>query len=74
MAQQKIRVKRAFFFNGAPTKVGDVIEVTSVFARELIASKKAEAVTVEAQPAASSQEEKEKSTSSRKGKGDLLDA
>lgn len=43
MQTRQVRVLRAFYFNGAPTKVGDVIEVSAIFGTELIAAKKAEA-------------------------------
>lgn len=47
MKTAQVRVKRAFFYNGEPTKVGAVLEVPAVFAAELIAAKKAERVSDE---------------------------
>lgn len=42
--KQSVRVERAFYFNGAPTKVGQEIELPSIFAREMIAAKKCSAL------------------------------
>lgn len=38
-----VEVVRAFYYNGAPTRVGSVIEVPVTFAAELIAARKAKA-------------------------------
>lgn len=40
--KEKIKVLRPFILNGAPTKVGDVIEVSKSFSIELCTAKKAE--------------------------------
>lgn len=48
MKTQKVRVVRAFYWKGEPTKVGDVVEVPEVFAAELVAAKKAERVAEQA--------------------------
>ena len=50
MQTRHVRVVRAFYFNGEPTKVGAIVEVPSVFGAELIASKKAEAADPPAKP------------------------
>ena len=43
MKTKQVRVLRAFYFNSAPTKVGDIVEYSQPFAQELIAANKAEA-------------------------------
>lgn len=47
----RIKVKRAFFERGLERKVGEVIEASASFARELCASNKAQLVS-DAAPAA----------------------
>jgi hypothetical protein len=42
MKKETLKVLRPFIFDGAPTKVGDVIEVPAVFGVELRTAKKAE--------------------------------
>lgn len=42
--KQSVRVERSFYFKGEPTKVGEEIELPSIFAREMIAAKKASAL------------------------------
>lgn len=44
MQTKQVRVLRAFYFNGEPTKVGAIASLPKVFADEMIAAKKAEAV------------------------------
>lgn len=43
MQTKTVRVERAFFYAGKPTKVGDVIDLPHVFALEMIAAHKATA-------------------------------
>ncbi len=50
--KQSVRVERPFYFNGKPTQVGQVIELPSIFAREMIAAKKAAALAAKAQESA----------------------
>lgn len=50
MQTRYVRVLRAFYYNGEPTKVGAIVEVPAVFGAELIASKKAEAAEAPAKP------------------------
>jgi hypothetical protein len=38
---RKVRVERAFYVSGTPTKVGDVVELPRVLALEMVAAKKA---------------------------------
>ncbi len=53
MKTMEVEVVRAFFYKGEPTKVGTKIEVPAIFGAELIAAKKAKAVTAdEAKPMA----------------------
>jgi hypothetical protein len=42
--KQEVRVERAFYFNGKPTKVGETIELPRIFASEMIAAHKAKAI------------------------------
>ena len=42
MKKETIKVLRPFILDGSPTKVGDVVEVSSTFAVELRTAKKAE--------------------------------
>ena len=44
MQTQSVRVVRAFYYQGKPTKVGTLVELPKVFAKEMIAAKKAEEV------------------------------
>jgi hypothetical protein len=44
MQTQSVRVVRAFYYQGKPTKVGTMVELPKVFAKEMIAARKAEEV------------------------------
>lgn len=44
MKTMKVRVLRAFFYNGKPTKPNETIEVPVTFGAELIAGKKVERI------------------------------
>jgi hypothetical protein len=50
MKRQLIRVERAFYLDGKPTKVGDEIEVSYFLAVELKASNKATLIEPKAPP------------------------
>lgn len=50
LAMQSVRVERAFYWQGKPTKVGEVLELPGIFAREMIAAHKAVAIAAKAAP------------------------
>jgi hypothetical protein len=50
MKTQYVKVVRAFFWQGKPTKVGDVIELPSSFAAEMVTNHKAERVDAPVKP------------------------
>lgn len=50
MQTKTVRVERAFFYAGKPTKVGEVLPLPHVFALEMIAAHKASAVQEKEEP------------------------
>lgn len=46
---QSVRIVRAFYFNGKPTKVGETIELPRLFALEMKAAHKVEIVAAKAE-------------------------
>ena len=47
MGLKSVKAIRAFYSKGKPVNVGEIVSVPSLFASELIASNKAEAVIIE---------------------------
>lgn len=48
-----VRVLRAFYFKGKPTRIGETLDLPNVFALEMIAAKKAEPADKAEAPAGS---------------------
>lgn len=72
--KQQIKVKRSFYYNNIPVKTGEIIEVPSAFAREMIASDKAKEFTppppaADSAPALSAPGKEESSKISQKKQG-----
>jgi len=69
MQTKKVKVLRAFYFQGKEIKVGEVTELPRVFALEMIAANKCTAVEEEKKPEKPTVDEKPKVPAPDSGKG-----